>query len=104
MGEGHEKLVMRDLNTIARGFSVAGVSSAVWKRYARSIMQLATEVAPTSNISLTGEDLRDVFPRHNDHVVISIVMKSRRIHKVLVDQGSLADALFWNAFVAMGGI
>jgi len=47
--------------------------------------------------------LGDVFPYDNDPVVISIVMKSRRIHRVLVDQGSSANVLFWDAFVAMGG-
>jgi len=54
-------------------------------------------------LSFTREDLEDVFPHDNDPMVISVVMKSRRIHRVLVDQGSSVDVLFWDAFVAIGG-
>jgi len=94
---------MGDLNTIAGGFSRGEVFSAVGKCYARSVMQLATKVALILTPSFTREDLKDVFPHDNDLVVILIVMKSRRIHRVLVDQGSSRNVLFWNAFVAMGG-
>jgi len=57
-------------------------------------MHLATEFAPMPILSFTKEDLEDVFPHDNDPMVISIVMKSRCIHKVLVDQGSSTDVLF----------
>jgi len=94
---------MGDLNTIARGFSGGGVSGAVRRRYAKSVMQLAVKMDPSSTLSFTREDMEDVFPHDNDPVVISIVMRSRCIHRVLVDQGSSTDVLFWNAFVAIGG-
>lgn len=92
--EEHEKPTMGDLNTIAGGFLGGGVSNVDRKRYARSVMQLATEVAHTPTLNFTREDLEDVFPYDNDPIVILVVMKSRRIHKVLVDQGSSTDVLF----------
>ena len=46
----------------------------------------------------TRADLRDVVPHDNDPVVISVVTAGRRVHRVLVDQGSSADAMFWTTF------
>ena len=43
-------------------------------------------------------DLRDVIPHDNDPVVISIVTAGRKVHRVLVDQGSFADVMFWSTF------
>ena len=34
----------------------------------------------------------------NDPVVISVVTAGRKVHKVLVDQGSSADVMFWSTF------
>jgi len=86
--------VMGYFNTIAGGFSGGGVCSADRKRYAQSIMHLATEVAPIPTLSFTKEDLGFVFPHDNDHVVISIIMKSRRTHRLLVDQDSSTNVFF----------
>ena len=43
-------------------------------------------------------DLFDVVPHDNDHLVISVVTAGRRVHRVLVDQGSSADLMFWSTF------
>ena len=42
--------------------------------------------------------LRDVVPHDDDPVVILVVTAGRRVHQVLVDQGSSADVLFWSTF------
>ena len=42
--------------------------------------------------------LLDVVPHDNDPVVISVVTAGRKVHKVLVDQGSSADVMFWSTF------
>jgi len=47
---------------------------------------------------LTRADLRDVVPHDNDPVVISVVTAGRKVHRVLVDQGSFADVMFWSTF------
>ena len=55
-----------------------------------------------SSLNYTKEDFRDVFPHYNDPVVISVIMRSRKVNRVLVDQGSSVDILFWDAFVSLG--
>jgi len=47
-----------------------------------------------SDLVFTKADLRDVVPHDNDPVVISVVTAGRRVHRVLVDQGSSADVMF----------
>ena len=37
-------------------------------------------------------------PHDNDPVVISVVTVGRKVHRVLVDQGSSADVMFWSTF------
>ena len=46
----------------------------------------------------TRADLRDVVPHDNDPVVISVVTVGRKVHMVLVDQGSSVDVMFWSTF------
>jgi len=50
------------------------------------------------NLVFTKADLRDVVPHDNDPVVISVVTAGRKVHHVLVDQGSSADVMFWSTF------
>jgi len=40
----------------------------------------------------------DVIPHDNDPVVISTVTAGRKVHRVLVDQGSSVDVMFWMTF------
>ena len=51
-----------------------------------------------SDLVFTRDDLRDVVPHDNDPVVISVVIAGRKVHRVLVDQGSSADVMFWGTF------
>ena len=51
-----------------------------------------------SDLVFTRADLRDVVPHDNDPVVISVVTTGRKVHRVLVDQGSFADVMFWSTF------
>ncbi|XP_068503898.1 uncharacterized protein [Phaseolus vulgaris] len=53
---------------------------------------------PDANITFTKADLRDVVPHDNDPIVISLVTAGRKVHRVLVDQGSSADVMFWPTF------
>ena len=53
---------------------------------------------PEVDITFKKADLRDVVPHDNDPVVISLITAGRRVHRVLVDQGSSADVLFWPTF------
>ena len=53
---------------------------------------------PDVDITFTKGDLRDVVPHDNDPIVISLITARRTIHRVLVDQGSSADVMFWPTF------
>jgi len=46
----------------------------------------------------TRTDLQDVVPHDNDPVVILVVTAGRKMHRVLVNQGSSADVMFWSTF------
>jgi len=54
--------------------------------------------SPDVDIAFTKGDLRDVVPHDNDPIVISLVTAGRKVHRVLVDQGSSADVMFWPTF------
>ncbi|XP_027936375.1 uncharacterized protein LOC114191403 [Vigna unguiculata] len=100
----HVSPVFADLNTIAGGFSGGGSTSASRKRYARGAIMTTTFVPRKSTpvISFTDEDRADVVPHEDDPVVISVIAMGRWVHQVLVDQGSSADVLFWDAFAGLG--
>jgi len=51
-----------------------------------------------SDLVFTRADLRDVIPHDNDHVVNLVVTTGRKVHRVLVDQGSSADVMFRSTF------
>lgn len=96
---GHEQPTMGELHTIVGGFFGDGLSSANRKKYARVVMLLEERSKEEPCITFSNEDLVDVFPHDNDPVVISLVMKSMRVYRVLLYQGSSTDVLFWDAFV-----
>ena len=53
---------------------------------------------PDVDLVFTKADRQDVVPHDNDPMVISVVTARRRVHHVLVDQGSSADVMFWSTF------
>jgi len=57
--------------------------------------------SPEVDITFTRQDLRDVVPHDNDPIVISLVTAGRKVHRVLVDQGSSADVMFWPTFTQL---
>jgi len=100
----HVSPIFADLNTIAGGFSGGGPTSASRKRYARSSVMTTSFASrnSTPTISFSEEDRADIVPHEDDPVVVSVIAMGRWVHRVLVDQGSSADVLFWDAFVGLG--
>ena len=76
----HEMPTHGEIHTIAGGFSGGGC--------------MFEDHSPDVDITFTREDLRDVVPHDNDPIVISLVTAERKVHRVLVDQGSSADVMF----------
>jgi len=52
-------------------------------------------------IVLSSEDLKGVVPHEDDPIVLSVIMMGRNVHRVLVDQGSSADVMFWNTYAGL---
>jgi len=50
------------------------------------------------DLVFTKADLQDVVPLDNDPVVISVVTAGRKVHRLLMDQGSSTDVMFWTTF------
>ena len=88
MEGNHEKPTLGELNTISGGFTSGGTSAMGRKRYARSVMVLSTEEVCMTSLNFTEKDLKDVFPHDNDLVMISVVIRSRRIHMTVNNHSS----------------
>ena len=99
--QAHEIPIHREIHTISSGFSGGGCTASQCKRYLRLVMSVVEQVADDSldvDLTFTKDDLRDVVPHDNDPVVILIVTAGRKANRVLVDQGSSADVMFWLTF------
>ena len=99
--QGHEVPVHNELNTISGGFSTRVYSTFKRKKYTREVMIVKAQRAdqPTKpNLYFISAYLGDVVPHEDDTVVISVVTMGRRVHRVLIDQRSLADVMFWVTF------
>jgi len=99
--QAHEMPIHGEVHTISGGFSGGGCTASQRMRYVRSVNLVAEEGSDDpweSDLVFTKADLRDVVPHDNDPVVISVVTAGRRVHRVLVDQGSSADVMFWSTF------
>jgi len=46
--------------------------------------------SPELDLFFTKADLQDVVPHDNDPVVVSVVTAGRKVHRVLINQGSSA--------------
>jgi len=99
--QAHEVPIHGEVHTISGGFSGGGPTASQRKKYMRSVSTVAEEFPDDPwelDLVFTRADLRDVVPHDNDPVVISVVTAGRRVHRVLVDQGSSADVMFWSTF------
>ena len=62
------------------------------------LVEVFEDHSPDVDITFTKGDLRDIVPHENDPIVISLVTAGRTVHRVLVDQGSSTDVMFWPTF------
>ena len=91
--QAHEMPIHGEVHTIFGGFSGGGPTASQRKRYVRSVNSVAGEGSDDpweTDLVFMKADLRDVVPHDNDPVVISVVTAGRKVHRVLVDQGSSA--------------
>ncbi|XP_068492027.1 uncharacterized protein [Phaseolus vulgaris] len=99
--QAQEMPIHGEVHTISGGFSGGGPTTSQRKRYVRTVNSVVGEGSDNpwkTDLVFTKVDLRDVVPHDNDPVVISIVTAGRKVHIVLVDQGSSANVMFWSTF------
>ncbi|GAU40667.1 hypothetical protein TSUD_397790 [Trifolium subterraneum] len=94
------------VNTIAGGFAGGGDSKAARKRYLRRFIQETNMVAHVSSsrapeISFSPSDGEGVFPHDDNPLVIQVQILNCDVKRVLIDSGSSADIMYWEAFKAM---
>jgi len=83
--------VLGEVHTIAGGFSGGGPTASQREKYARGVNSIEERISGDSwesDLVFTRANLRDVVPHDNDPVVISVVTAGRKMHRVLIDQGS----------------
>ncbi|KAL2347445.1 hypothetical protein Fmac_001445 [Flemingia macrophylla] len=90
------------INTIAGGFVGRGTSSSVVHQHLHAVQSINLVDRPArlrmSNITFTDDDFRKVDMVQDDPMVVSVEINNCIVHKVLVDQGNLADILYWKTF------
>jgi len=99
--QGHKVPIHGEVNIISGGFSGGGCTASQRNKYARGIMAVVVQQvdqSPDVDLVFTKVDLQDVIPHDNDPVVISLVTVGRKVHRVLVDQGSSIDVMFLTTF------
>jgi len=78
-----------------------GCTTSQQKKYTKEVMAVEArepDQSPEPDLYFTKADLQDVILHDNDLVVILVVTVGRRVHRVLVDQGSSEDVMFWSTF------
>ncbi|MCH90725.1 gag-pol polyprotein, partial [Trifolium medium] len=106
-GDEEEKEQKRiTVNTITRGFAGGDESRVARKRYLRRIIQETNLVGhvsfpPTPEISFSANDGNEIFPHDDDPLVIQVQILNCDVKRVLIDSGSSADIMYWEAFKAM---
>ncbi|XP_025669835.1 uncharacterized protein [Arachis hypogaea] len=88
----------RYIHTIVGGFAGGGLTKSFRKRHLKEVYQVEEEIPDSPTISFTKEDTQGIIPRHDDPVVITMILANANLHKTLVDQGNSADILFKPAF------
>ena len=94
---------------IVGGTAVTGSSKKARNTYLRmvqniqltgSVPKIARRESPI--IGFLEEDARHLHHSHNDALVVSIRIEDYNMHRVLVDNGSSADILYYPTFQQMG--
>jgi hypothetical protein len=103
--------VVREIHTISGGIVGGGESNSARKAYVRSMqsgevysLYRPLKIARKESVmlSFSEEDARGVVMPHDDALVVTLTMANHAIHRILVDNGSFADILYWPVFQQMG--
>ncbi|RDX77445.1 hypothetical protein CR513_42433, partial [Mucuna pruriens] len=92
------------ITTISRGGTLDGKSALARKRYFRVVMAIqGSTLQPRDQvICFTNEDCEGTPPHQDDPMVILLVAADYKIKRVLIDQGSSANVLYWSTIQKSG--
>ncbi|XP_014496663.1 uncharacterized protein LOC106758235 [Vigna radiata var. radiata] len=92
------------INTISGGFAGGGHTSSTRKRSIRALRSIHAVDVPRRTmppITFTDEDFHAPDPDQDDPMVINVEIARYGISRVLVDQGSSVNILYWKTFLQM---
>ncbi|XP_022846327.1 uncharacterized protein LOC111369074 [Olea europaea var. sylvestris] len=91
------------INMIIGGVTSGGVSNSARKSYAHSVGIWSIQKKARCNQSITfdEEDLIGITHSHDDTLVIVGDVANFNVKRVLVDRGSVANVLTWDAFLGL---
>ncbi|XP_064937458.1 uncharacterized protein LOC135589079 [Musa acuminata AAA Group] len=92
--------VERQIDVISGGPAVGGNSSMSRKAYARSMIEKGPRSKHEPEITFGAKEVER--SHHDDALVISIQVANARVKRVMVDTGSSADILYFDAFKKLG--
>ena len=103
--------VVREIHSISGGIAGGGESNLARKVYDRSMkseevysLHRPQKAARTESVmlSFSEEDAREVAMPYDDALVVTLTVSEHAIHRILVDNRSSADILYWPAFQQIG--
>ncbi|XP_022638464.1 uncharacterized protein LOC111241956 [Vigna radiata var. radiata] len=92
------------IDTISGGFAEGGASSSARKRHLqnlRSVHTITQNPLSMPDITFTDRDFHAPDPEQDDHMVITARITPYDVSKVLIDQGSSVNVLYWTTFQKM---
>ncbi|XP_014506386.1 uncharacterized protein LOC106766145 [Vigna radiata var. radiata] len=103
-GIAHDRPARGHIDTISRGFARGGASSSARKRHLRnlqSVHNVSHHSLTMPDIAFTNADFHAPDLDQDDPMVITARIAQYDVSKVLIDQGSSVNILYWSTFQKM---
>ncbi|XP_047180350.1 uncharacterized protein LOC124847012 [Vigna umbellata] len=99
----HDRSLRGTINTISGGFAGGSLASARKRnlRELKSVHMVDVRKRSMPPITFTDEDFHAPDPNEDEPMVITVVIARYSVGKVLVDQGSSVNILYWKTFQQM---